>query len=157
MSKNQYLEEKVTLRVTINIALKKEYTGEIFLSYSPQASLIERLRSFFQGFSFYVPFKLESGEIMMVKKTSIAYLKFPGSHYLQKKSTQDIGPFITLRKKAEIFLQNNQSLQGTIVKDKMQSHNRLLDCLNKTEDLLLLEAFDCTYILPHTYIEWVRD
>ena len=153
----QHYVEKVPLRVTINVALKKEYVGEIFLSYAPQLSLIERLRSFFQGFSYYIPFKLESGDVMMVKKTSIAYLKFSGSRHLHTKASQDMGPFITLRKRVEVFLQNNQSLQGTIVKDKMQSHNRLLDCLNKTDDLILLEAYDNTYILPHTYIEWVKD
>ena len=157
MAQEQHFVEKVSLRVTINIALKKEYIGEIFLSYAPQLSLVERLRVFFQGFTRYIPFKLESGEVMMVKKESIAYLKFSGARHLQTKSTQDVGPFITLRKKAEILLQNNQSLQGTIVKDKMQSHNRLLDCLNKTEDLLLLETYGYTYILPHTYIEWVKD
>jgi hypothetical protein len=154
---DQHYVEKVPLRVTINVALKNEYVGEIFLNYAPQLSLIERLRNFFHGYSYYIPFKLESGNVMMIKKQSIAYLKFSGSRNLNTKATQDVGPFITLRKKAEIFLQNSQSIKGTVVKDKMQTHNRLLDCLNKTEDIFLIESNEYTYILPHTFIDWVRD
>ena len=153
----QHFVEKVPLRVTINIALKREYVGEIFLSYAPQLSLIERLRSFFQGFSHYIPFKLETGDVILVKKMSIAYLKFEGSRHLNTKTTHDLGPFITLRKRAVVHLKNDETIKGTVVKDKMQSHNRLLDCLNKTDDLLLLEAFENTYIFPHTYIDWVKD
>ncbi len=147
---------KEAIKLNINISLLQEFSGEIFLFYEIP-DLVEKLVLYYNEPELYIPFRLESGETIQIRKSSIAYFKFNTSMLFDPNVDLEVQKLITLKKDAEISLLNRSSLKGAVIIESKESYNRLLDCLNRSPDLVQFESNEDTYLISQEYIDWVKE
>lgn len=160
MEKNDLYVEKEVWRVEINLALKNNLEGEIFLFPEPDATIFDRVAKLYEEREHYIPFRLfDSGKVIQLTKKSIAYFKF--SNFKIKTFHQDENAefqnLTTLRIPSKVFFLNDHEIKGVIVNEKRGLYNRLSDSLNRANQVIHLETENDTYLITHHFVSYILE
>ncbi|MBW2008271.1 MAG: hypothetical protein JRJ16_09555 [Deltaproteobacteria bacterium] len=126
MKKQELKLETVQKRAEIRQEGESILSGDFFLSViSPNGQGPERIIDLLNGEKRFLPFRLEGGEVILLRRREIL-------------TVVPVGLFRKIV--AEIRLTSGDTLKGHIFADLPESHSRLSDFFNRCGDFFYLEA-----------------
>ena len=94
----------------------------------------------------YLPFEVDSGQILLLQKGSIVLVKSEGCEYLKGVSYQR-------KMDTRITFLSGRTLEGKVYSDLPQSKSRLSDFLNHSRRYFCLEAEGNEYLVNTQFIK----
>lgn len=137
----RYRVERMKVLVTLKLRGGMEYQGKVFLPPNPSAEpAVHKLRSVLNGFDPFMPVEPQEGAPILHNKERVIWCRYEGP---QGPTLEVLMP----RRRVTLILEDGSVLSGDLVADGPPEQRRVLDCLNRPEPFLLLEARDCDYLV----------
>ena len=144
----EYRVEKIRANVTLRLRGNMEIQGRVFLPIVADEPVVNRLHELWNGMETFVPVELDDERTVLQNKARVLWCRYDGP----------AGPVLEVmlpRRRVTFVLEDGTSIGGDLVANGPPDRRRVLDCINRPQPFLLIEARDADYVLHRDAIAFV--